>query len=101
MYFQMFLSFRFIAVAVVNPPDRKLVMYISVNCRKGVKQAPSKYFTLAMKVGKKNQFELEKISSWFQTGGKNPVHQTRYFKLEKWKNPVQIDRGGSLFTQRF
>ena len=54
-----------------------------------------------MKLEKKNQFELEKISSWFQTGGKNPVHQTRYFKLEKWKNPVQIDRGGSLFTQRF
>ena len=38
-----------------------------------------------MKVGKKNQFELEKISSWFQTGEKNPVHQTPYFKLENWK----------------
>ena len=24
------------AVAVVNPPDQKLVIYISVNCRKGV-----------------------------------------------------------------
>jgi hypothetical protein len=45
---------------------------------------------------KKNQFELEKISSWFQTGEKNPVYQTRYFKLENWKNPVQIDRGGGL-----
>ena len=36
MNFPRFLSFWFIAVAVVNPPDRKLVMYISVNCRKGV-----------------------------------------------------------------
>ena len=41
----------------------------------------------------KNHFELEKISSWFQTGKKNPVHQTRYFKLENWKIPVEIDRG--------
>ena len=24
---------------------------------------------------------------------KNPLHQTQYFKLENWKNPVQIDRG--------
>ena len=24
---------------------------------------------------------------------KNPVHQTWYFKLENWKNPVQIDKG--------
>ena len=46
-----------------------------------------------MKLEKKNQFELEKISSWFQTGKKNTVHETKYFKLENWKNPVQIDRG--------
>jgi hypothetical protein len=32
------------------------------------------------------------ISNW----EKNPVHQTRYFKLENWKNPVQIDRGIAL-----
>ena len=36
MDFLRFLSFWFIAVAVVNPPDQKLVMYISVDCRKGV-----------------------------------------------------------------
>ena len=36
MDFPRFLSFWFIAVAVVNPPDQKLVMYTSVNCRKGV-----------------------------------------------------------------
>ena len=35
-----------------------------------MKQGPSKYFTLAMKLEKKNQFELEKISSWFQIGKK-------------------------------
>jgi hypothetical protein len=43
-------------------------MYISVNCRNGkkkVKQGPSKYFTLAQKLGKKTQFELVKISSLF------------------------------------
>jgi hypothetical protein len=28
--------------------------------------------------------------------GKNQVHQTRYFKPENWKNPVQIDRGQML-----
>ena len=28
--------------------------------------------------------------------GKNLVHQTRYFKLENWKNTVQIDRGNTL-----
>jgi hypothetical protein len=43
---------------------------------------------------KKIQFEQEKIvvqlvSNW----KKNPVHQTRYFKLENWKIPVQIGRG--------
>ena len=40
-------------VAVVNPPDRNLVIYISVNCSKGV-NSPSKYFTLAMKFEKKS-----------------------------------------------
>jgi hypothetical protein len=34
------------------------------------------------------------ISNW----GKNPVHKTKYFKLENWKNPVQIDRGKGLNT---
>jgi hypothetical protein len=34
--FSKVLSFCYIAVAVVNSPDQKLVMYISVNCRKGV-----------------------------------------------------------------
>ena len=37
----------------------------------------------------------KKISLKYPVGfklGKNPVHQTRYFKLENWKNPVQIDR---------
>ena len=28
------------------------------------------------------------VSNW----EKNPVHQTGYFKLENWENPVQIDR---------
>ena len=39
---------------------------------------------------------ISKLGFWnliFQTGKKNPVRQTRYFKLENWKNPVQIDRG--------
>jgi hypothetical protein len=40
------------AVGVVNPPDQKLVLYISVNCKKGI-NSPSKYFTLAQKLGKK------------------------------------------------
>ena len=48
-----------------------------------VKQGPSKYFTLAMKL-LKNQFELEKISSWFQTGKKssssNSIFQTGEFE---------------------
>ena len=35
----------------------------------------------------------------FKLGKKNPVHQTRYFKLENWKNPVQIDRGFTHFDQ--
>jgi hypothetical protein len=33
--------------------------------------------------GRKIQFQL----------GKNPVYETRYFKLENCKNQVQIDRG--------
>ena len=28
-----------------------------------------------------------------QTGKKNPVHQTQYFRLENCKNQVQIDGG--------
>ena len=36
--------------------------------------------------GRKIQFKLEK----------NPVHQTQYFELENWKNPVQIDKGNSF-----
>ena len=27
----------------------------------------------------------------------NPVYQTRCFKLENWKNPVQIDKGSAGF----
>ena len=58
-----------------------------------VKQGP--YFTLAQKLEKKIKFQLGKISNWFQISNweKNPVHHTRYFKLENGKNPVQIDRG--------
>ena len=61
---------------------------------------PSKYFTLAQKLEKKIMFQLEKISNWFQISNweKNPVRQTRYFKMENWKNLVQIDRG-SVFTK--
>jgi len=29
------------------------------------------------------------------------VHQTQYFKLENWKNPVQIDRGYLLRPGHF
>ena len=64
-----------------------------------VKQGTSKYFTLAQKLEKKIQFELEKISSWFQTGKKIQFHQTGYLKLENWKNPVQIDRGTLFFLK--
>ena len=35
---------------------------------------------------------------WFKMG-KNPVHQTWYFKLENCKNQVQIDRG-SVFQSK-
>ena len=41
----------------------------------------------------KNQFEVEKKYPVGFKLGKKPVHQTRYFKLENWKNPIQIDRG--------
>ena len=37
-----------------------------------------------------SHFQLQKIQYEL---GKNPVHQTRYFKLENFKNQVQIDRG--------
>ena len=30
---------------------------------------------------------------------KDPVFQTQYFKLENWKNPVQIDRGAGSFPR--
>ena len=36
MEFPRFLSLWFTAVAVVNPPDQKLVIYTSLKCRKGV-----------------------------------------------------------------
>ena len=32
---------------------------------------------------------------------KNPVYQTPLFKLEKWKNPVQLDRGSAKFRETF
>jgi hypothetical protein len=61
-----------------------------------VKQGPSKYFTLAMKLEKKFSLNWKKYPVGFKLG-KNPVHQTRYFKLENLKNPVQIDRGPAYF----
>ena len=36
MEFPWFPFLWFTAVGVVNPPDQKLVMYISVNCKKGI-----------------------------------------------------------------
>ena len=36
MEFPRFPFLWFTAVGVVNPPDQKLVMYISVNCKKGI-----------------------------------------------------------------
>ena len=45
-----------------------------------------------MKLEKKISLNWKKYPVGFKLG-KNPVHQTRYFKLENWKNPVQIDRG--------
>ena len=36
MEFPRFPFLSFTAVGVVNPPDQKLVMYISVNCKKGM-----------------------------------------------------------------
>ena len=50
---------------------------------------PSTYSAVAIVNPPDQKFELEKISSW----EKKTVHQTRYSKLENWKNPVQIDRG--------
>ena len=82
------------AMAVYNPPDQKLVMYISVNCRKGVcKQFNKVHQTFYP--SPKNQVSAGKniqLVSNFKLG-KNPVLQTRYFKLKNGKNPVQIDRG--------
>ena len=57
--------FGFTSVAVVNPPDWKLVMYISVNCRKGV-NSPSKYFTLAQKFVKISSLNWKKYPVGFK-----------------------------------
>ena len=81
--------------AVVNPLDWKLVMYISVNCRKGVNSEGRsiKIFYPSPETWKKIKFELEKISSWFELDFFPSMKQTWFFKLENGKNQVQIDRG--------
>ena len=45
-----------------------------------------------MKLERKISLNWKKYPVGFKLG-KNPVHQTQYFKPENWKNPVQIDRG--------
>ena len=57
----------FTAVGVVNPPDQKLVMYISVNCKKGINSWARyiKIFYPSSETWKKIQFELVKITSLF------------------------------------
>ena len=49
-----------------------------------------------MKLEKQISLNWKKYPVGFKLG-KNPVHQTRYFKQENWKNPAQIDRGPAYF----
>ena len=65
MEFPRFPFLWFTAVGVVNPPDQKLVMYISVNCKKGINSYARsiKIFYPSPGTWKKIQFELVKISS--------------------------------------
>ena len=55
-----------------------------------------------MKLEKQISLNWKKYPVGFKLG-KNPVHQTQYFKLENWKNPVQIDMGytSKLSTKDF
>ena len=67
MEFPRFQFLWFTVVGVVNPPDQKLVMYISVNCRKGINSWARyiKIFYPSSETWKKIQFELVKITSLF------------------------------------
>jgi hypothetical protein len=47
---------------------------------------------LPKKLEKKSSLNWKKYSVHFELHF-FPVNQTRYFKLENWKNQVQIDRG--------
>ena len=54
-----------------------------------------------MKLEKKNQFELEKISGWFQTGKKSSSSSNSIFQTGELKNPVQIDKGPIYLCFKF
>ena len=88
MEFPRFPFLWFTVVGVVNPPDQKLVMYISVNCKMEINSYARsiKIFYPSPGTLKKIQFELVKYPVCFQTWKKNPVHQTGLFKLENIKN---------------
>ena len=63
------------------------------------KQGPSKYFTLARKLEKIIKFELEKISSWFQTGKK-----IQFIKLDisNWRiEKIQFRQIGSRHCWKY
>ena len=67
IWFPSFQFLWFTAVGVVNPPDQKLIMYISVNCKKGMNSwaRSIKIFYPSSETWKKIQFELVKITSLF------------------------------------
>ena len=67
IWFPRFQFLWFTAVGVVNPPDQKLIMYISVNCKKGMNSwaRSIKIFYPSSETWKKIQFELVKITSLF------------------------------------
>ena len=67
MEFPRFPFLWFTEVGVVNSPEQKLVMYISVNCKKGINSwaRSIKIFYPSSETWKKIQFELVKITSLF------------------------------------
>ena len=74
-------------------PDRKLVMHISVNCRKGVNSwaRSIKIFYPSHETWKKISLNWKKYPLGFKLG-----KRIQFIKLDisnwNWKNPVQIDR---------
>ena len=89
VYITSFWSGRFTTSTAVNQRDRNLGNYIFVHFDITFLTTLTGFLDFAHLIYQTWILQVEKSTSNL---GKNPVHQTQYFKLEDCKNQVQIYR---------